>query len=165
MAQCSAKYPPRMQHARIVDPAQSNIPRRKLHLWFKNDRFPSDGRSPTCANKTFSNNISSLDHGIVPPEQVQAPSLVDVLIAYEHIKHHIHLQPEPCVSCLSSLSAVEPTKTHTHTHSHTMVCGKKKNHGKFDDNNNNNDNNDIADHNAQMVVVVGANRKKSLDHS
>ena len=104
----------------------------------------------------------------MPAEQVQAPSLADVLNASDHIKHHIPLQPEPCVSYVSHLSQLNPqTHTHTHTHTHTMACGKKKNHGKFDDNNNNNDTNDIADPNATATAticggVIGGGWKKAL---
>ena len=68
----------------------------------------------TCANKTFSTNISLLDHGIVPPEQVQAPSLADILNADDQIKHHILLWPEPCVSHVSQSNP----QTHTHTQWH-----------------------------------------------
>ena len=51
----------------------------------------------------------------MPPEQVQAPSLGDVLNAYHHIKHHIFLWPETCVSHLSQLGP----QAHTHTHTHS----------------------------------------------
>ena len=111
----------------------------------------------------FSTDIYSLEHGIVPPEQVQAPSLANVLKACDQIKHHVLLHSDPYVSHVSQ------SNPQAHKPSHNGVWQRKRIMRNLMNNHNNNDMRTLLitrqeQQQHQMVVVVGQT-EKGFDHS